>query len=365
MSEKRLKANIHHNLKIMASYNVHVDKNLLFVAVYPVALMLSFIRSLKRLAIASGLANILEMVGITIVLQYLFRSLDKVDMGQRDKFMPLDQVALGFGSAMFAFEGISVILPVYTRMKNPNRMSGCWGVINMSFALLCLLYFMVGLFGFLIFGRNAGDSITLNLPSEPLYDLVRASFTIAVFLTYPLQFYVPNEIIWNWAKNNLIKADPKPAIEREGQNEAPTPAIRIIDCDDHEEAEPETNGTAQDPQTRIESSNRDEQNQTQEPPGDNQSRLEYLCRAIIVTFTFAVAISVPKLNLLMDLIGSITGTILSLILPAIIHLAACWEDSSGYNRLGMLLVNSLIIVVGLTAGSCSFTSSLVSIVNSF
>lgn len=354
----------------MASYNVHVDERLLFAAIFPMALFLSYIKSLGRLAIASGFANILEVIGVSIVLQYLLRDLDNIDMTKRDKFRSIDQVALGFGSAMFAFEGISVVLPVYTRMKQPSRMSGCWGVINVSFAVLCFLYFMIGFFGFLKFGRDAGDSITLNLPSEPLYDAVRGLFTVAVFLTYPLQFYVPNEIIWNWAQGKLfgesreqVRADPSADATRE----EPGPVVSIIECDVDETA------TEKDEKPRdAESQKNGKSNhcdQTDSPGADQRdvlmNRYEYCCRTLIVIFTFVVAISVPKLNLLMDLIGSITGTILSLIFPALIHIAAFWQDTKGFSRVGMVLVDSLIIMIGVFAGICGSISSMMSIVKSY
>lgn len=355
----------------MASYNVHVDEHLIFAAIFPMALFLSYIKSLSRLAIASGIANLLEVVGISIVLEYLLRDLDKIDMTKRDKFRSLDQVALAFGSAMFAFEGISVVLPIYTRMKQPNRMSGCWGVINVSFALLCLLYFMIGLFGFLKFGREAGDSITLNLPSEPLYDAVRGLFTVAVFLTYPLQFYVPNEIIWNWAKKRFFgesrgqaNADTSADVTRE-----PAPVVTIMECDADETVTEKDDKPQEVEGQKNGNSNHCEPIQTTGPSNASRdvliNRYEYFCRTLIVIFTFVVAISVPKLNLLMDLIGSITGTTLSLIFPALIHIAAFWQDTKGFSRVGMVLVDSLIIIVGVTAGLCGSVSSMISIVKSF
>lgn len=331
------------------------------MALFPIALLLSYIRTLRRLAIASACANFLQAIGISLILEYLVRDLDKVNMSERDNFRPLNEVALGFGSAMFAFEGISVVLPVYTRMKNSNLMSGCWGVINLSYVILLILYFIMGLFGFLKFGHRARDSITLNLPPEPIYDVVRALFAVAVMLTYPLQFYVPNEIIWNWAKRRLSlnekSLDKEVAITRATELVV-TKKIEKGD-DDLKEA-----------QSNVEKRTMDFQSQTSniELNNDQQDildRYEYFCRTIIVILTFMLAISVPKLNLLMDLIGSITGTSLSLILPAIIHIAAFWDDTKGFSRLMLLFVDSFIIAFGLVAGASGSVFSLISIVESF
>lgn len=327
------------------------------MAIFPIALLLSFIRTLNRLAIASGFANFLQAVGISIILEYLIRDINQVDLNQRDKFRSFEDTALGFGSAMFAFEGISVVLPVYTRMKNSNKMSGWFGVINFSYIILLILYFMMGLFGFLKFGRDAKDSITLNLPPEPIYDAVRVIFATSVFLTYPLQFYVPNEIIWGWAKKNLLDLPEEIAATC---NITSARAIGVvIPTINMSGKEKSFSGPVS--QNIILASKPSNSYLTEK----QLVRYEYYCRTILVVITFILAISVPKLNLLMDLIGSISGTALSLIIPAIIHMAAFWEHKKGSNKVIMVLVDSLIIAFGLAAGISGTIFSTSSIFKSF
>lgn len=335
--------------QILASYSIHPGKTLVFLGILPVALLLSYIKTLNRLAIASAMANMLQAVGIAIILEYLSRDISKVNLAERDNFRPFSEVALGFGSAMFAFEGISVVLPVYTRMKNSQRMSGFLGVINVSYTAILILYFLVGLFGFLKFGREAKDSITLNLPPEPIYDVVRSMFATSVFLTYPLQFYVPNEIIWNWAKKLLIQRKSEVTVARAIEVVVPTIGLS--------EKEKESSAIEK---NKIEDKTIEILSQQK-----RLDRYEYYCRTLVVLFTFLLAIAIPKLNLLMDLIGSITGTSLSLILPAIIHMATFWEEMKGFHKILMLSLDLLIIAFGLFAGVNGSVFSLTSIISSF
>lgn len=356
-----------------------ISKTTVFIAIFPIALLLSYIKTLRRLAIASAGANLLQAVGISLILEYLVRDIHQVNLAERDNFRPLSEVALGFGSAMFAFEGISVVLPVYTRMKHSQQMSDCFGVINLSYVILLILYFVMGLFGFLKFGHRAGDSITLNLPPEPLYDAVRAIFAISVFLTYPLQFYVPNEIIWHWAKENLFKDTTAvqnvtvaraidvvipslkgKALEKQHHQQLQENNIKVVDSNQMTLTSSKSND--QKPPKVVEVSNSLDINLEQQA---KLSRYEYLCRTILVTLTFVLAISVPKLNLLMDLIGSITGTTLSLILPAIIHMATFWDEMEGFNKLVITLVDFMIILFGFIGGASGSVFSLGSIVDSF
>lgn len=308
-------------------------------------------------------------MGISLIIEYLVRDLDQVNMAERDNFRPLNEVALGFGSAMFAFEGISVVLPVYTRMKHSNQMSGCFGVINLSYVILLILYFVMGLFGFLKFGHHAGDSITLNLPPEPLYDAVRAIFAISVFLTYPLQFYVPNEIIWLWIKKNLLSKTIESVTVARAVEVVIPPLKVTTEKKPHEEGDEMSNKNGiikvsddKKPAKVVEEIKTISDNLKQEAKLD---RYEYCCRTALVMLTFVLAVSVPKLNLLMDLIGSITGTTLSLILPAIIHLAAFWDEMKGLNKVFMILTDTTVITFGLIAGTSGSVFSLRSIIESF
>lgn len=347
--------------QILATYGAELNPLLIFLLILPVALLLSYIRTLKRLSIASACANLLQAVGISFILEYLARDLSSVDMSERDNFRPFSEAALGFGSAMFAFEGISVVLPVYARMKNPSLMSGTCGVVNISFVLLLFLYFLVGLFGYLKYGHSVRDSITLSLPPKPAYDMVRAMFAVSVFLTYPLQFYVPQEIIWNWISRNYMPQVPSPlhTIKSTIQThkKAPQEAIKmnvhsssnVTDCVPPPPPSPSV-----------------------APDHDNAIRYaklvnfcEYVCRTSLVLFTFALAICIPKLNLLMDFIGSVTGTMLSIIMPAAIHIAVFWDDTNSTTKSLMMAIDLVIMAFGFAAGSSGAFFSMVSIVNSF
>lgn len=400
-----------------------MSKTFIYISVFPVALALSCIRTLKRLAIASACANLLQAVGIACILEYLMRDLGSLDLSKRDKFRPLDEVALGFGSAMFAFEGISVVLPIYLRMRDQTQMSGFLGLINVSYGILLVLYFCVGLFGFLRFGHDTKDSITLNLPPEPIYDVVRAMFACSVLLTYPLQFYVPNEIVWNWARRTLLMVDPTETVTTTVIDIQATPDIEgdLTSSINKDLSKTKVEQKSAKKLAGIEvkwkktldisSANKpNHQNQTIKQ-GNNSMDLsqiidkklnqkaptkqhlnsitcesdtiiidgarprelkdsdlvaqDYFCRIVLVSLTFILAISVPKLNLLMDFIGSVTGTSLSLIIPCLIHIGAFWNNTSGFDRFTLCTLDATIMLIGFVAGASGSVFSLSNIVHSF
>jgi proton-coupled amino acid transporter len=75
-----------------------------------------------------------------------------------------DQLPLYFGTAIYAFEGIGVVLPLENQMRTPRELRGWNGVLNTSMIIVACLYIAVGFFGYLKYGDLVLGSITLNLP---------------------------------------------------------------------------------------------------------------------------------------------------------------------------------------------------------
>jgi proton-coupled amino acid transporter len=73
---------------------------------------------------------------------------------------------LFFGTAIYAFEGIGVVLPIENQMRNKREFRGANGVLNTSMVIVTCLYMAVAFFGYLKYGDAVAGSITLNLPVE-------------------------------------------------------------------------------------------------------------------------------------------------------------------------------------------------------
>lgn len=82
------------------------------------------------------------------------------------KFASWSQLPLYFGTAIYAFEGIGVVLPLENNMKTPQAFGGLTGVLNTGMVIVAALYTAVGFFGYLKYGDNVASSITLNLDAN-------------------------------------------------------------------------------------------------------------------------------------------------------------------------------------------------------
>lgn len=81
------------------------------------------IRSLRYLSPCSVIANFAQFVGLGIVFYYIFR-----DPLPKSWTVPWvadsSRLPLFFGTAIFAIEGISVVLPIENQMRTPKDMLG-------------------------------------------------------------------------------------------------------------------------------------------------------------------------------------------------------------------------------------------------
>lgn len=83
-------------------------------------------------------------------------------------------------------------------MKTPKSFGGLFGVLNISMFFIVLLYVGMGFFGYWRYGSKVEPSVTLNLPpNEWLAKSVNILYSIAIFISYGLQGYVPVRILWD------------------------------------------------------------------------------------------------------------------------------------------------------------------------
>ena len=173
--------------------------NILYPILFQLAVFIpmSFIRNVSKLTTPSLLANSLIMAGIVLVIYYSFNhliiDLNMVPEAGVIKLFNPDHWTLFVGTAIFAFEGIGLIIPVQDTMKKPQDFPLILGLV-----IICttILFIIVATAGYLAYGSLIETVILQNFPQKNLIiNLIQLFYSLAILLSTPLQIFPAISII--------------------------------------------------------------------------------------------------------------------------------------------------------------------------
>ncbi|KAK6752337.1 hypothetical protein RB195_003638 [Necator americanus] len=250
---------VDHTREVLASIwpQFQISKfSYLVIAIVPF-ILLSYVRSIRVMSYISLAGNVFMALSIILIFSQLLPAEHLT--AELPWFTSFRRVVLATGAVIYSFEGQALILPLENRMKHPSEMRGWTGVLSTGMALVTITYVACGFFGYITYGENVKESITLNMDDGILNITMKIFLALVVYSGYLLQLYTLTETF-------------HPSL------------VRF--------AEGRTMDTAK--LTLI---------------------LDYVLRTAIVLVSFVVAVLIPNLADLMPLIGVTAGMFLALIIP--------------------------------------------------
>jgi len=258
---------------------IPISQRILSALCLPVFLGLSCILSLKKLTpfVTMALAAM-----VTAVVVVVFLALDQIkDHGVEPRgALPsweLPNLPVLFGAILYAFEGITLVLPIESQMARPEQ---CKGMIVVAMSTVAAIFFTVAMLSYLAFGVISSASITVELEERGASNVVFAInilLIMATVLSYPLQLIPVAEVL-----EDYLDARPK--------------QYSLV---------PQTEGSSQLPSA-----------------ADSRVLERRLFRMGITVICVALAIMCSsQLSLAMAVVGSLCGAGLGLVLPSVMNLS--------------------------------------------
>lgn len=290
------------NMKqVLDAHGIEMDVHQHMVVILIPIMLSTWIRNLKYLVPVSSIANFLVISGY-IATMYIM-SHDVPSIYERRYVADWNNLPLFFGTVIYSFEGITLVLPLKNEMKNPNNFNKPLGVLNVGMVIVCFMFVAMGFLSYLKYGDTVAGSVTLNLtPGEVLPQCIKTAISLSILFTYALQFYVSIAIMW------------PSIVNRYGPFKWPVLA-------------------------------------------------EIIFRSVICLITFILAEAVPQLGLFISLVGAVSSTALALIFPPIIEMIVRWHNTN----LGFFTITKdiTIVLIGLLGFATGTYESLTAIIKSF
>ncbi|KAG4988099.1 hypothetical protein AAZV13_11G079200 [Glycine max] len=166
-------------------------KVLFLWACFPFQLGLISVRTLTHLAPLSIFADVVDLAAKSIVMVedvFVFVK-NKPDL---KVFGGLSVFFYGIGVAVYAFEGIGMVLPLETEAKDKQRFGR---VLALGMGSISVLFGLFGGLGYLAFGEETKDIITTNLGPGVISVLVQLGLCVNLFFTFPIMMNPVNEVM--------------------------------------------------------------------------------------------------------------------------------------------------------------------------
>ncbi|KAF5443706.1 hypothetical protein F2P56_036241 [Juglans regia] len=157
----------------------------------PFQLGLSSIATLTHLAPLSIFADVVDLgaMGVVMVEDVL---VFLKQMPALKAFGGLSVFFYGMGVAVYSFEGIGMVLPLESEMKDKDKFGR---ILALTMAFIFLLYGGFGALGYFAFGEETQDMITANLGAGLVSTLVKLGLCVNLFFTLPIMMNPVYEIV--------------------------------------------------------------------------------------------------------------------------------------------------------------------------
>ncbi|PWA48294.1 transmembrane amino acid transporter family protein [Artemisia annua] len=151
-------------------------------ACFPFQLGLNSIPTLTHLAPLSIFADVVDIgaMGVVMVEEVMIYLNTRPVL---EAFGGFSVFFYGIGVAVYAFEGIGMVLPLESEMEKKEKFGS---VLGITISFIALMFASFGVFGYFAFGDETKDIITTNLGEGWLSGVVQLGLCFNLFVTFPV-----------------------------------------------------------------------------------------------------------------------------------------------------------------------------------
>jgi len=344
------------------------------LGLFSVLCVISLTRGLSNLAWLSAIALIVYTFVIYALIKYGILALSEgAVMSLAEAFANPRWQGLGkfLGSAIFAFEGVSLAPYVYDSMRL-DRPNTFLLVLVAANTIAFLVYGFVGVFGFIAYGDDVEDVIYLNFPEGSLdVRLVEIVLCVVLLLTFVLQMFP----VFSCAEALCLGARPDEHEDQElDKEEADAPQdphgfaeahvlgrhaswsatdgavgeVELEDLSDNARGRPGARSSVPsepEPSTSAEKDSTSTSGASELRRQIRASLLPVLLRWLVVLLTFVLAAVIPKVSDVTSIAGAFALGSIGFVFPGLAHMKINCDRLTPLQGLSDIL----LVAVGIAA----------------
>lgn len=152
---------------------------------------LCWVRKIKHFSFTSLIADVFILLGLAYIFYMDLRLLAARGPAHDIVWFNMTSFPLFVGTAIFAFEGICLILPIAESMQKPQQFG--W-VLTACIATIAVIFVGIGATSYATFGPKVATIIFLNMPAgagsgAAIVPTLQFLYGLAIMLSFPLNIY--------------------------------------------------------------------------------------------------------------------------------------------------------------------------------
>jgi len=158
-----------------------------------VLIPLALIRNISKLGGAALLADVFILLGLGYIYYFDISSLAKDGINESVKMFNPRDFTLTIGSAIFTFEGIGLILPIQSSMKQPQKFERLLYIVMF---IITIIFASIGALSYATFGDKTNVEVIRNFPQDdPLVNAIQFLYSLAILIGAPVQLFPAVRIV--------------------------------------------------------------------------------------------------------------------------------------------------------------------------
>lgn len=145
------------------------------------------VRQYSLLAFTSYLGVFAEIAAVAYIVQYCSNNFDVSTNIDKVMVTDWDQLPIALGISIYICAGIGVVLDMEKSMKHPKQFEP---IMWAAYGVMTGLFLATGWVGYIAYGEDTDEIITLNLPQDAIATkMIAAGLMIAQFGSFPVQMF--------------------------------------------------------------------------------------------------------------------------------------------------------------------------------